>query len=312
MKRTFLIFKLLFCFLPFAAAQITVATYNLRYDNVDDSIQNNGWKQRCPVICNLIAFHDFDILGTQEGKINQLKDMQNALPDYRYIGIGRDDGKEEGEFSAIFYKTNKIKMLDTGNFWLSENTEIPNIGWDADLPRICTWGQFEEIETGFQFYFFNLHADHRGVEARKNTAKLLLEKITHIADEKPTILTGDFNETQYSEPYRILNESGLVKDACETAKIRYTHSGTFTGFIFKPEDNPAVDPTSLTDDGRIDHIFLTPQFTVERCGILSDTYRRLKNNAASSHEYETRLPSDHYPVMAKLSHATFCVSTVQP
>jgi endonuclease/exonuclease/phosphatase family metal-dependent hydrolase len=304
MKTTSLFFIIGICLCLLSCTQakreLTVASYNLRFRNPSDSLQGDGWEQRCFIINNLIVFHDFDIFGTQEGEINQLNDMQSGLPDYRYIGVGRTDGKEGGEFSAIFYKTKKIKLLDSGNFWLAEDTGKPNIGWDAKYARICTWGEFKEIHTGFRFYFFNLHADHKGVEARKNTSKLLLEQIKIIAKGKPVILTGDFNETQYSECYRILNESGQLKDACESAKVRYANNGTFNGFIFKPEDNPSVDSTFLTVDGRIDHIFLTSPFTVERYGILSDTYRQLKNGASSAHEYETRIPSDHYPVVTKL------------
>lgn len=281
---------------------MTIASYNLRFDNPADSLAGNGWRQRCPIIGSLIAFHDFDIFGTQEGKANQLSDLQILLPSYQYIGIGRIDGKNKGEFSAIFYKTEKFNMVNSGNFWLSDNTETPNVGWDAKYPRICTWGEFEERSTGFRFFFFNLHADHKGVEARKNTSRLVLEQIKAIADGAPTVLTGDFNETQHSDCYHTLAESGVVQDAYVTAKIRYAHSGTFNGFIFKPEDNPAVDPVFLTADGRIDHIFLTPHFTVTCYGILGDTYRHLKPNAVSAHDYDTRFPSDHFPILVKISY----------
>jgi endonuclease/exonuclease/phosphatase family metal-dependent hydrolase len=250
-------------------------------------------------VCSLIKFHDFDIFGTQEGKHNQLIDMKAAMPDYDFIGVGRQDSTMNGEFSAIFYKTNKFKLLDKGNFWLSDTPEKPSVGWDAKYTRLCSWGAFEEKETGFRFYFFNLHNDHKGVEARKNSSHLVLRKITEIAGNSPTILTGDFNETQTSECYRIIETSNLLADTYDLAKIRYSNGNTFNGFIFKLLDNPQIDTTFLIDNTRIDHIFLTSQFTVGRWGLLTDTYRVNKNSVGS---YETRLPSDHYPVVAKIRY----------
>src|SRR5690606_25677259 len=118
------------------AQQINVASYNIRNDNRGDEKNGNGWKQRAPVVCQLIQFHDFDIFGSQEVLKGQLDDMLNALSEYDYIGVGRDNGKDKGEFSPIFYKRNKFNLQDFGTFWLSEKTDYPNKGWDAALPRI--------------------------------------------------------------------------------------------------------------------------------------------------------------------------------
>ncbi len=119
----------------------------------------NGWGQRYPVIAKMVQYHDFDIFGTQECFIHQLKDMKEALPSYDYIGVGRDDGKEKGEHSAIFYRTDKFEVIEKGDFWLSETPDVPSKGWDAVLPRICSWGHFKCKDTGFEFLFFNLHMD---------------------------------------------------------------------------------------------------------------------------------------------------------
>ena len=124
------------------AESMVVATYNLRNANAGDSTNGNGWGQRYPYIAQLVQFHGFDIFGTQEGKYHQLQDLKNAMPGYDYIGVGRDDGKQAGEYSAIFYRTGKFEVLDHGDFWLSTITDRPNKGWDAVLPRICTWGKF--------------------------------------------------------------------------------------------------------------------------------------------------------------------------
>ncbi|WP_184545284.1 endonuclease/exonuclease/phosphatase family protein [Mucilaginibacter sp. FT3.2] len=287
-----LLFILLFAVYSSAsfAQHFTVATYNLRNDNPtnDDSLRGNGWKQRLPVLAKLIQFHDFDIFGTQEGLIHQLKDLTKAMPDYAYTGIGRDDGKTEGEFSAIFYKTNKFKLLKHGDFWLSTITDRPNKGWDAVLPRICSWGAFQEIKTGYKFYYFNLHMDHIGVVARRESAKLVLAKIKAMTANQPVILSGDFNVDETSDSYAVINTSGKLKDAHDLSPLKYAENGTFNDFNAENKSK-----------GRIDHIFLSKDFAVTRYGILTDSYRALNNQ---THKFEAKLPSDHYPVMIMVDH----------
>jgi endonuclease/exonuclease/phosphatase family metal-dependent hydrolase len=293
---------LLFASVMVHAQKLHVATYNIRNANHGDSLNGNGWGQRYPVIAQLILFHDFDIFGTQEGKYHQLLDLKDSLPNYDYIGIGRDDGKEAGEFSAIFYKTNKFTLLDKGDFWLSEVTDHPNKGWDAALPRICSWGKFKENNTGFTFYFFNLHMDHIGVKARAESAKLVLEKIKEIAKDAPTILTGDFNVDQNNESYTLINTSGILKDSYELSPLKYALNGTFNNF-----------KSDSKTDSRIDHIFLTKEFTVKRYGILTDSYRTPNTDTTSAtsanfpkevrlSKYVAREPSDHFPVMAEVEY----------
>ena len=181
MKRLLTLILLSCAYIVIHAQTLNVATYNIRNDNRGDSIAGNGWRQRCPVIAEMILFHDFDIFGTQEGKYNQLEDLKRSLPGYNYIGIGRDDGQHGGEFSAIFYKTGRFKLISKGDFWMSTITDRPNKGWDAALPRICSWGEFKEIKSGLKFLFFNLHMDHIGVEARRESAKLVYAKVREMA-----------------------------------------------------------------------------------------------------------------------------------
>ena len=178
------------------AETMVVATFNIRNANGGDSINGNGWGQRCPYIAQLVQFHGFEIFGTQEGKYHQLQDLKAAMPGYDYIGVGRDDGKQAGEFSAIFYKTDRFEVLEHGDFWLSPETDHPNKGWDAALPRICTWGKFKEKNSGFEFIYFNLHMDHIGVQARSESAKLILQKVKEQPSHIPVILSGDFNVDQ--------------------------------------------------------------------------------------------------------------------
>lgn len=299
MKQTIRIISLFLlmatCYQPqsVSAQGFNIGTYNLRYANHDDSVKGNGWGQRYPVLVNMIRFHGFDIFGIQEGLYRQLQDMVQQLPGYTYIGVGRDDGKQAGEHSAIFYRTDKFELLESGTFWLSTVTDRPNKGWDAALPRICTWGKFKEKGTKFTFYMFNLHMDHRGVKARAESSKLILQKIKEFPKDIPVILTGDFNVDQYNESYTLINQSGILRDAFELSPVKLASIGTFNGFN-----------TDEYTDKRIDHIFLSKAFTVQRYGILTDTYRskQADNIDGQKEAYKARIPSDHYPVMIGVTH----------
>lgn len=260
------------------AQQFNIGTYNVRNANGGDSTAGNGWGQRFPYMAQIIRFQDLDVFGTQEAKHHQLIDLNNSLPGYKWVGIGRDDGKQAGEYSAIYYKQNKFKLLKTGDFWLSPITDKPNKGWDAALPRICTWAKFKDVKTGFTFYFFNLHMDHIGVVARSESAKLVIDKIRKIAGLTPTILTGDFNVDQTSDSYAVINNSGLLKDSYVLSPVKLAPSSTFNDF-----------DVNTAGDSRIDHIFVTKQFKVKRYGILTNTYHG-------------RAPSDHYPVVAVMNY----------
>lgn len=277
MKKTIITaFLLLFVCTTGFSQQFIVGTYNLRFDAAGDV--GNLWKDRHPHLVQLIKFHGFDIFGTQEGFKHQLEDVKAKLPGFEYIGVGREDGKEGGEFSAIFYNTQKFELLKYDNFWLAEDTEKPNRGWDAGLVRVCTWGLFKDVRTGFQFFLFNAHFDHVGVEARKESAKLIIRKAHELGSDTPMIITGDFNVDQNSEGYHTLNNSGTVKDAYELSPLKYAPNGTFNGFDI-----------NRASDSRIDHIFLSKPFHVVRYGILTDNY-------------QGKLPSDHYPVMAEVHY----------
>jgi endonuclease/exonuclease/phosphatase family metal-dependent hydrolase len=260
------------------AQQLNIATYNIRYDSKADSVAGNGWQARYPHIAEIIRFHELDVFGIQEGLYHQLTQLNDSLPGYKWIGAGRDDGKHGGEHSAIFYKEDKFKILKSGNFWMSTVTDKPNKGWDAALPRICTWVQFKEIKTGLVFYFFNLHMDHVGVIARRQSAKLVLEKVKQMAGKVPAILTGDFNVDQTNESYTLINTSGLLKDSYELSPVKLAPSSTFNSF-----------DANTAGDKRIDHIFVTSKFKVTRYGIITNTYHG-------------RVPSDHYPVVVTVKY----------
>jgi len=266
------------------AQPLYVGSYNIRYQNNDDARAGNGWQQRCPVVCGQIAFEHPDIFGTQEVLHGQLHDMLALLTDYDYIGVGRDDGQTKGEYAAIFYDKNKLRLLDHGNFWLSETPEKPALGWDAACIRICTWGKFRDRKSRKTFFFFNLHMDHVGVVARREGAKLVVDRIRQLAGRKPVVLTGDFNVDQNDEIYTIFSSSGLLADTYTHARVRFAENGTFNAY--KPGRKTA---------SRIDHIFVSPSFSVDRYGILTNTYWTSTGDQA-----DRRLPSDHYPVFVHL------------
>ncbi|MBQ9533822.1 MAG: endonuclease/exonuclease/phosphatase family protein [Prevotella sp.] len=286
-----------------SAQSLFVGTYNVRNQNDDDQREGNGWPQRVSVICDMINFEQPDIFGTQEAKIGQVRDMLRLLDGYDYIGVAREDGKEDGEHSAIFFKKDYLQLLDHGDFWLSETPDRPGLGWDAACVRICTWGKFRDKRTKMKFYYFNLHMDHVGVVARREGAKLVVKKIQELTDGKtPVILTGDFNVDQNDEIYTIFTNSGLLNDSYAVAKQRFCENGTFNAF--KPD---------LKTQSRIDHIFLSPKFEVNHYGVLTNCYwtpsadkEQLKGKDAPQEirfqRYERRLPSDHYLVLAKIHY----------
>jgi len=293
----------IFCIIVAAmsAQQLYVGSYNIRYKNDGDARAGNGWEQRCPVICSQINFEHPDIFGTQEVLEEQLNDLLEQLPDYGYIGVGRDDGIHSGEHEAIFYDKKRMKLLDHGDFWLSETPEKPGLGWDAACIRICTWGKFKDRVTHRKFFFFNLHMDHVGIIARREAAKLVVKRIDEMAGKKPVILTGDFNVDQNDEIYTIFTTSPLLKDCYTHARYCFAENGTYN----------AYDP-ELKTKSHIDHIFVSPSFTVERFGVLTNSYwipnkasqQLLKGKDAPQQinfsKHEKRLPSDHYPIFARL------------
>ena len=286
------------------SAQMLVGSYNIRLKVSSDSVNGNVWGKRCQVMCDQLNFMSPDIFGTQEVLHVQLLDMLDRLDGYDYIGVGRDDGNTGGEYAAIFYKTDRLRLLDYGNFWLNETPDRPGLGWDAACIRICTWGKFasQTATDDEAFYFFNLHMDHVGVVARREAAKLIVSKVRKIAQGAPVIVTGDFNVDQNDEIYSIFTQSALLKDSYLASRIRFAENGTFNSF-----------DTDLYTDSRIDHIFVSPSINVDAYGILTNSYWTPDNDSSElmkGHDapqeidfsrYVRRQPSDHYPVFVRIN-----------
>lgn len=250
------------------------ATFNIRYANPNDV--GNLWADRLPHVANLIQFHQIELFGVQEALHSQLLDLTKDL-DYSYIGVGRDDGTEKGEYAAILYDPAKFEILDQGTFWLSPTPQKPSKGWDAALNRICTWGKFKDT-SGKIFYVFNIHYDHIGQQAREESSKLVMDQVSIINKENaPALLMGDFNVKPDNAAYATITSNPDWTDARLTSEIpTYGPAGSFTGFDW--EKMP---------DGIIDHVFVKGDIRVLRHGILTDNYGK-------------KYPSDHFPVLVEV------------
>ena len=283
------------------AQSLNVASYNVRLLTDADYKSGNGWSQRVDCLCDVIRFSDFDIFGAQEVKYEQLSDMLYRLQDYDYVGVGRDDGAQGGEYSPVFYKKERFTLLDSGTFWLSETPDKVSKGGDARHRRVCSWGYFKDKVSRRKFWFFNLHMDHIGIVARRESAKLVLARIAEMCGKNASVvLTGDFNVAQDNEIYCIFADCGFLKDSYEVAEFRFAPTGTFNSF----------KPQNFTTR-RIDHIWVSDNARVDRYGVLtyhfwsSESGENSRLNDAPkeirAEKRTVRLPSDHYPVNVFLS-----------
>lgn len=305
MKTMFLKFFLSTMLLGMVALQaqeLRVGSYNIRYDNEGDRQHGNGWTNRLPVISSIVRHVDFDVFGAQEVLHHQLMQLDSTLGKvYAHVGVGRDDGLTKGEYAPIFYKKDRFKALANGVFWLSATPEKPSTGWDAALPRICTWLELEDKLTKKRFWYFNLHMDHVGTKAREESCKLVLKKMQQfVKADEIAILTGDFNVDQENSMYQILAGSTLLNDSYAAAAFRYAWNGTFNAF-----------DANLFTKSRIDHVFVTKNVQVMKYAVLTDSYRSPKSEdreikkgdfpkELSFKDYTVRMPSDHFPVVVDL------------
>ena len=265
-------FIFLMTMLSSQAQPLKVMSYNIRYDTPQDSV--NQWPKRAHKVYALIKKYDPDLIGLQEVLHHQLMDLLQNLPAYSYIGVGRDDGKTKGEYSAILYKKDRFTVLNQNTFWLSETPQVQGSkSWDAAITRVASWGTFKDLKSKKEFLMINTHFDHIGKEARKNSAALLKQKASEIAKGFPLIITGDFNCTREEPPYTtIMDPSGITL----TDPAPANPSGTFCGFKLN----------SITCKG-IDYIFHSQALS-------SKEYRVINDNDGKYY------PSDHLPVMVSM------------
>jgi len=267
--------SLLFFALGFSQ-DLKVMSFNIRLQVTSD--KENAWTERKQDAVDLLNYYHPDYFGVQEALPEQMKDIKDALKNYDYVGVGRDDGKDKGEFSAIFYDTNRLQVVKSGTFWLSETPEKPSRGWDAALNRICTYAFFKDKKSKKEFLAMNLHFDHIGNVARVKSSELILKKIKEMNPKNlPVTLSGDFNLTEDSEPIKILSQN--LNDSFYHSETKpYGPKGTFTAFNVNeiPKD-------------RIDYIFVKG-FTIKSQRHINDRRGNLL------------YPSDHFPVLAELSY----------
>jgi len=256
------------------AQSLVVMTYNIRFDNPEDSV--NAWPNRKQKVIDLLKKYNPDLLGVQEALYHQLKDMTDNLPDYQFVGVGRDDGKRKGEYSAILYKKSKLKLTEQNTFWLSEHPDVPGSkNWDAAITRVATWAKFTDIQTKRRFVMVNTHFDHVGVEARRHSAEILKSHARELGFDIPVIVTGDFNCTRDEDPYKIMTNGELLEliDPCPNPE------GTFCTFRVDSVPCKAIDYIFISNDWR------------------ADRYKIIHDNDG------TYYPSDHLPVSVTLSLA---------
>ena len=271
--------KYLFCLILLIIGQsnmtfgqpIKVMSYNIRLDVASDGV--NAWPKRTQKVAALIQKYNPDILGVQEALHHQLQDLLKLLPEYDYTGVGRDDGQQKGEFSAILFKKKRFKLLRDSTFWLSETPTVPGSkSWDAAITRIASIGHFSDQKSKREFLLINTHFDHIGKIARANSARLITQAVSAYQTSKdiPVIVSGDFNSERSEQAYQNMLATGLLD-----SKPASDNTGTFCGFeVGKIICNP------------IDFIFYSIHWK-------SNHYQVIQDHDGQYY------PSDHLPVMAE-------------
>lgn len=256
--------------------KLCVATFNLRYASAE---RPNSWTARRPVVRDCLRQLAPDLIGTQEGLHQQLKDIAADLPDYDWIGTGRDGGNT-GEFMAIFYRRDRFEALATNHFWLSDTPEVvASSTWGNTCKRMVTWVRFRERSSGREFYFWNTHFDHEVEAARQKGAALIRERVEALKSDLPIVLTGDFNcAAGRSQAFDTLVKEGGFTDTWSAARMRVNEPlNSFHGY-----------QTPKTNGVRIDWVLVRGAATVDKTEVV---------NFSKDGQY----PSDHFPVAAWLS-----------
>lgn len=248
--------------------EIKYISYNIRYANASDG--DNAWDIRKPATKEMIEREQPDVFGLQEALIGQLQYIDSNFPQYSRVGVGRDDGKAAGEFMAVYYRNDKFKLLENGNFWLSETPDQCSMGWDAACKRIVTWAKLKDLDSKKVFYVFNTHLDHVGEVAREQSILLIVKKIDEIVkkDKAPVFLSGDFNSNVSSPIFDPLKN--IMKDS--------------RAILPESEWIPTYNSFGNGGDSMIDYIFYKNA--------------EVQDFKTLNGDYGKPYISDHYPVMA--------------
>lgn len=241
-------------------------TFNIRCISSDDEKIGCGWDSRKERVAQYVIDNKIDIVGMQEVTFKQLQYLRDYLKDYDYVGVGRTDGKEKGEFTPVFYLKDKYEALDKGNFWLSETPDVPGSkGWDAAIERVASYVKLKDKATGRIFMAINTHYDHVGVTARKESAKLIMKKIQEIVGSNPAVVTGDFNIEESDEAYKT-----MVTDAFKMNDA-YHMTAHHTGAPYTFQSFCRISPLQAP---KIDFIFITPNVKVLQSHIERENPKR--------------------------------------
>jgi endonuclease/exonuclease/phosphatase family metal-dependent hydrolase len=265
----------------FIKKSFRVMSFNVHLKDCEDKEPEECcWKYRKEYVASMIRFHHMDLIGLQEINKEQLEDLIRLLPEYNWYGVGLHDRKEEGTIDAILFLKERFEILEKDHFFLSPTPNISSKGWDAKFIRGVNWAKFRDLKTNNVFYFFNTHFDYHSLLARNESAKLLREKIIHIAQKNPFVVTGDFNifpSLGGEETYKLLTKDDLLIDA-HFKSIFPHHGPTGTWSGFKEAGQPGIKP---------DYIFVNKSINVKSHGILADTF-------------DGKFPSDHLPVISEI------------
>jgi len=268
---------------PPASDEVRVMSFNIRYGTAKDG--ENNWDLRKEFLVRTMTAFDPDLLGTQETLGFQRDYLAETLVGYEVLGVGRNDGQEDGEMMALYFRKERFRKLDAGHFWLSETPQITGSkSWDSSLPRMVTWVKLTDLRdtSAPPVAFFNTHFDHKGPTARLESARLLRRQIGTIGKDCSIVVTGDFNTAEASDPYQALFQliDKQASPVVDTYRVAHpTHDpmeGTFSGFR-----------SDATDGTRIDWIGASRDWEVVEAAI--DRTAR-----------DGRTPSDHFPVTARL------------
>ncbi|MBQ6018683.1 MAG: endonuclease/exonuclease/phosphatase family protein [Clostridia bacterium] len=240
-----------------------------------NKLKKTYWTDRKDLVTGLIRKYRPDTFGLQEAHYRWMNCICRALPEYGYVGVGRDNGKRLGEFSPVFFLKEKYVPVDSGIFWLSETPEKPSKGWDGACTRICSYAVLREKATGKCFVHFNTHLDHVGPVAQREGAKLIADRSLALSD-LPAIMTGDFNVEPDSDAFRTVTDAGFEEARFACGKT--DEPKTFHDFERRAEKDRTL----------IDFIFVRNGFTVKDYKVITE-------------KPDGRLPSDHYPVIAELA-----------
>jgi endonuclease/exonuclease/phosphatase family metal-dependent hydrolase len=250
-------------------------SFNIRYGTAQDG--PNAWPLRRELVFQTIRDQAPDVVGIQEALAFQLDELDEALPRYRRVGVGRDDGEAAGEFAAVLFDRDRYRVLDEGTFWFSDTPSVPgSMDWGNGITRICTWVRLRDHQTGRSFFVYNVHWDHESQVSRERSAVLLVERIrTRAGQDDPVIVTGDFNAGESNPAFTYLLSHGLI-DTFREAHPTATSVGTFNAF------------RGVSDGDKIDAVLVSNGWDVIDAGIVGSND-------------DGRYPSDHFPVVAQLT-----------